>query len=84
MTQPWTDCPPCPRCRGNCGTRAGGATAAAVARTAGPSWLSCAACGHVWEGDEEAVAQAAKADAAWEAECKAEARRILAQLGGAR
>lgn len=81
MTHPYADCPPCPKCGAGAGTRAGGSEMAAYARRLGPSHLSCAACGHVWEASAEDVARAAKADAAWEVECQRVEAVERAQLG---
>lgn len=67
---PATDCPKCPKCGLPCGTRMSQFTAAAIARRAGPMWISCAACGHVWEGSAEEAAQAERADAAYEEEMR--------------
>ncbi len=67
---PATDCPKCPECGLPCGTRTSQFAASFIARQAGPSWLSCDACGHVWEGSAEEVAQAERADAAYEEEMR--------------
>jgi hypothetical protein len=64
-TAPWTDCPRCPNCkhaegipreRADWNHRAGGADN-----------LACPACGWGWVGTAEEVAQAKRAQDAWEA-----------------
>ncbi len=71
MSEPWTDCPRCPKCRMPCGS-------AKHARERygfdpnRPKALACLACGECWTGTDEEVAQARAADDAWDAELKRE------------
>jgi hypothetical protein len=60
---PARDCPPCPACRMPCGSTNG--------ETDGVS-LECLACGESWRGTADELAQARRADAAYEAQLQAE------------
>ena len=66
MTDPATDCPPCPKCTLPCGS-----TDAARVFASEPV-IMCVACGHFWEGTPAEVAQADAADAAFRAQEAAE------------
>ena len=66
MIAPDLDCPECPECLAPCGSNAD---------TPGPGWLRCGSCGQLWRGTDEQLAQAARADAAYEA------RRTLEDAG---
>lgn len=61
--KPWHDCPPCPDCGLNCSV-----PARVDRHHSGPaeSTLKCPACGLGWVGSAEDVAQAERAQAAWE------------------
>jgi hypothetical protein len=71
--KPWHDCPKCPHC---------GGTVAMPIRAARDGWnhradvekdnLACPACGSGWVGTPEEVAQAERAQLAWEAKERAE------------
>lgn len=58
--KPYHDCPTCPYC----GSRAG-VGAAAYGQT-DPKTLKCLCCGEYFQGTEDQVAQARRADEAWE------------------
>lgn len=64
--KPWHDCPACPKCNSTVGTPA---RLEEPGRWYGPddATLFCPACGTGWVGSPEDVAQAEKAQAAWEA-----------------
>jgi hypothetical protein len=66
---PACDCPTCPECGLPCGT----------IDESEPleDWLVCGACGAEWEGSSGELAQARRADAAYEAKCEAEERDAL-------
>lgn len=63
---PWHDCPSCPKCGMNCSVPA--SQAGTEGRWYGPpeATLFCPACGAGWVGDEADVAQAVRAQLAWE------------------
>jgi hypothetical protein len=60
---PARDCPPCPACSMPCGSTNG--------ETDG-DFLECLACGESWRGTADELAQARRADAAYEAQLQAE------------
>lgn len=67
MTTPATDCPPCPAC---------GLPSVCGPDRAGPTALVCGGCGLLWTGTPAQRAQAACADAAYEALIAAEEERL--------
>lgn len=72
MTDPTTDCPPCPACSMPTGIAEG-----YDCETLPSTLLRCAACGNLWDGTAEERAQAERADAAHEASIRAEERAGL-------
>lgn len=60
---PWLDCPSCPSCGARCAV-----PARVGAHHSGPaeSTLKCPACGIGWVGGADDLAQAERAQAAWE------------------
>lgn len=65
---PHTDCPTCPHCGSPCGVPVASRLPDDWAPSdSGADNLACAACGRRWRGTDAEVAQAERAQAAWDA-----------------